>query len=230
MWAEKKFGGLTDAELSQRLGALGNGIQSVPSSDTDIVEAILFCSSLCLEVSTFAGMLLTHFGSYLNLVSATHEELLKIGLDERTAVTFKLVHLASQRVLRKKIADLPLLSNNKDLKNYLMSVTAYEKNEQVRVFFLDSRNFLLSDECHSYGTIDHAPIYPREIIRRAIDLDSTAIILVHNHPSHDLVPSEDDIAVTVALKKIGKFLSITLHDHLIVGRSGIISLNELGLI
>jgi len=214
----------------QKLTDLDMGEQSDPISDFDFIEAILSCFCHRIDAPIVTRMLLKHFGSFLDMVLATREQLLDAGLDERTIAAFKLVHVASQRVLKQKISALPLLSNYELLQNYLISILAHEKKEQVRILFLDSRNFLLLDECHSQGTINYIQIYPREIIRRAIELNSTAIIVVHNHPSSYLVPSEEDLTTTRDLKRICNLLSITVHDHLIVGRSGMLSLNELGLI
>jgi len=226
----KKRGHCANSEYSQGLTDADMGVQSRLVSDFDIVEAILSFACYLTDTPVVTHMLLSHFGSFLDIVSATHEQLLDAGLDKRTAAAFKLVHLASKRVLKEKMSNLPLLSNYELLRDYLMSIFSHQKKEEVRVLFLDSQGILLLDECHSQGTINHVQIYPREIVKRALELNSAAIISVHNHPSDCLVPSNDDLTIILDLKRICSFFSIAVHDHVIISGSGMLSLNELKLI
>jgi DNA repair protein RadC len=151
-------------------------------------------------------------------------------LGEAGAAALKTVHAAALRLARAEIMDRPVLSNWDRLMNYLTAVLAREKVEHFRVLYLDSRNRLLADEAHGIGTVNHTPVYPREVVKRALEVHATAIILVHNHPSGDPTPSSEDVQMTQEIRQAARALSIVLHDHLIVGNGRWVSFRRDGLL
>jgi DNA repair protein RadC len=151
-------------------------------------------------------------------------------VSERTLALFKAVREASRRLLREELADRPLISAWSQLLDYCRASLAEEPTERFRVLYLDRKNRLIRDELQQRGTVDHAPVYPREVLKRALELGATALILVHNHPSGDPTPSRADIEITREVKDAAAALGIALHDHVIIGRGGTASLRALGLI
>ena len=141
---------------------------------------------------------------------------------------FRAVREAGRRLAARKVKDMPVLTNWQQLIDYCHAALAHEKTEQFRILFLDRKNVLIKHERQQRGTIDHTPVYPREVVKRALDLGASALILVHNHPSGDPTPSKADIAVTQDIKKAAAPLGVVLHDHIIIGRNGHISLRDLG--
>jgi DNA repair protein RadC len=141
----------------------------------------------------------------------------------------KLIHAASVRLARKSVLDRPALSSWTALIDYCTASMAYESQEQFRILFLDRKNVLIADEVQSRGTVDHTPVYPREVMKRALELSATAIILVHNHPSGDPTPSQADITMTREIVDVAQRLNIAVHDHLIIGRNGHASFRALKL-
>ncbi|HWK35050.1 RadC family protein [Sphingomonas sp.] len=199
--------------------------------DHELVEYLLALAIPRRDTKPLAKALLREFGGIGALLSADGEALARVpGMGETSAAAIKIAHAAALRLLRAEIIDRPVLSNWQALLDYLRADMAHHGVERVRVLHLDSRNRLLRDELMSEGTIDEAALYAREVIRRAIDLKSTGLILVHNHPSGDPSPSRADIDVTRAIAESGKRLGIALHDHVIIATGGHTSLRAQGLI
>jgi len=152
------------------------------------------------------------------------------GVGEAVALDLSLTHELTLRTAREQVARRPVISSWSALLAYVKAALAHEPREQVRVLFLDKRNQLLADEVVGRGTVDHAPVYPREVVRRALELSACALILVHNHPSGDPTPSQADIDITRQIVEAGRTLRIAVHDHLVVGRDGTASFKALGLL
>lgn len=200
-------------------------------ADYELLELVLMMAIPRRDVKPLAKTLLKEFGNYAEVISASPERLKKIsGVGENVVTTLKLVEASSQKLAQGKVLEKPVLSNWQALINYCSSEMAYKKNEQFRVLFLDRQNRLIADEKMQEGTIDHTPVYPREIIKKALELGSTAIILVHNHPSGDPTPSREDIEMTKKIMEAGKQLGVMLHDHLIISKGGHSSFKSLDLI
>jgi DNA repair protein RadC len=142
----------------------------------------------------------------------------------------KLILISAQRLIKGELFNGPIISTSEELLRYLMATYAFEKNECLRILFLNARNYLLADEKHSRGTVNYTHAYPREIIKRAIELNGTALIMVHNHPSGDPSPSISDIDMTKEVYKAGKIFDIVLQDHIIIANTNWVSLRVLGLI
>jgi DNA repair protein RadC len=200
-------------------------------ADHELIEMVLFLALPRRDTKPIARALLSKFGSFAAAISAPEAELLGIqGLGEAGAAALKTVQAAAQRLAKAEVIYRPILSNWDRLMEYLQSVLARERIEQFRILFLDNRNRLLADEPQSRGTVNHTPVYPREVVKRALELHATAVILVHNHPSGDPSPSDDDIAMTKEIKRAAAALSIVVHDHVIVGNGQWLSFRRLGLL
>jgi len=200
-------------------------------ADYEMLEMVLFLALPRRDTKPIARALLARFGSFGLVIAAPVADLLAVEeLGKAGAAALKLVHAASVRLLRAAVADRPVLENWDRLTAYLTAALAHERAEQFRVLFLDNRNRLLGDEVLGRGTVDQAPVYPREVVKRALELHATALILVHNHPSGDPTPSRDDIAMTRAIRQASEALRITIHDHVVVGSAGIASFRSLGLL
>jgi DNA repair protein RadC len=215
------------ARLRARLLAAGD----IALADHELIEMVLFLAIPRRDTKPVARSLLGRFGSFAAAISAAPVELLEIeGLGEAGVAALKTVQAAAQRLTRAEVLYRPILGNWERLMEYLQSILAREKIEQFRILFLDNRNRLLADEAQARGTVNHTPVYPREVVKRALDLHATAIILVHNHPSGDPSPSQEDIAMTKEIKKAATALSIVLHDHIIVGNGQWLSFRKTGLL
>ncbi len=215
------------SRLRQRL--LTGGPDAV--ADHELLEMTLFLAILRQDTKPLAYRLLERFGSYANVIAAPMHELLSVdGIGEAGAAALKIIQAASLRLARAELLNRPVLSDWAALNAYLTSVLARERVEQLRVLFLDTRNRLLADEAQSRGTVNHTPAYPREVARRALELNATAVILVHNHPSGDPTPSRDDVDMTRQMGEALQAVSVCLHDHLIVGNGTILSMRGEGLI
>lgn len=200
-------------------------------ADYELLELLLMMAIPRRDVKPLAKSLITEFGSYAEVISAPPERLLEFkGVGENVVTTLKLVEASAQMLSQGKVMEKPVLSNWQALINYCTSQMAYKKNEQFRVLFLDRQNRLFADEKMQEGTIDHTPVYPREIIKRAPELGSSAIILVHNHPSGDPTPSREDIDMTKKIAEAGKQLGVMLHDHLIISKGDHSSFKTMDLI
>jgi DNA repair protein RadC len=199
--------------------------------DYELLELVLFRSIPQRDVKPLAKALVARFGSFAEVIGARPERLTEVdGVGAATALDLKIVEAAARRLARGAIGDRPLLGSWKDVLDYCRTAMAFADREQFRILFLDKRNFLIADEVQSHGTVDHTPVYPREVVKRALELAASALIMVHNHPSGDPTPSNADIKMTNELASIGKSLGISLHDHIIVGKNGHASFRGLNLI
>ncbi|MDG1857782.1 MAG: DNA repair protein RadC [Emcibacteraceae bacterium] len=195
-------------------------------ADYELLELNLMLAIPRRDVKPLAKDLIKEFGSFAEVISASPERLKEFsGVGENVVTTLKLSEASAQKLSEGSVMEKPVLSNWQALIKYCSAQLAYKKNEQFRVLFLDRQNRLIMDEKMQEGTIDHTPVYPREIIKRALELSSTAIILVHNHPNGDPTPSREDIEMTKKIQEAGKQLGVMLHDHLICTSS-----NDLRLI
>ncbi len=200
-------------------------------AEHEMIEMVLFLALPRRDTKPIARSLLIRFGSYAGVISASVPDLLAVdGLGEAGASALKIVQAAAQRLSKSEVLYKPVLNNWDRLMEYLQAVLAREKIEQFRILFLDNRNRLLADEIQGSGTVNHTPVYPREVIKRALELHATAFILVHNHPSGDPSPSEEDIALTKEIKHAATALAIVLHDHVIVGNGRWLSFRRAGLL
>ncbi|MEQ1688108.1 MAG: DNA repair protein RadC [Sphingopyxis sp.] len=225
--AELQDGAGHRARLRDRL--LSSGGDAL--SDHELVEYLLALAIPRRDTKPLAKALLREFGGIGPLMSADGESLRRVsGMGETSAAAIKIVHASVLRILLGEVQNRPILGNWQGLLYYLRADMAFRINERVRVLHLDSRNHLIRDEVVSDGSIDQSAIYVREVVRRALDLGSAAIILVHNHPSGDAQPSKQDIALTREIADACKRLGIALHDHIIIGRTGHVSLRTQGLI
>jgi DNA repair protein RadC len=198
--------------------------------DYELLELLLFRSIPRQDTKPIAKALLARFGGLAGVLGASEAELRGFkGVGEQVAQDLKLLQEAAVRIGRDSVGKRPAISSSSALQSYVRVALAHETREQFRVLFLDKKNQLIADEVMNHGTIDHAPVYPREVMRRALEIGSGAVILVHNHPSGDPTPSGADIEMTRQVVEAGKALRIAVHDHLIVGREGVASLKALGL-
>jgi DNA repair protein RadC len=199
--------------------------------DHELLEMVLFLALPRRDTKPIARALLTRFGSFANAVAAPLPALREIeGLGEAGAAALCIVKGAALRLARAEVMDRPVLSNWDRLIDYLTAALSREKVEQFRVLFLDTRNRLIADEAQARGTVNHTPVYPREVVRRALELQATALILVHNHPSGDPTPSRADIEMTREVKVAAAALGLLLHDHIVVGNGRHLSFRREGLL
>lgn len=213
--------------LRQRF--LAAGAETMP--DYELLELVLFRSIPRRDVKPLAKTLIARFGTFAEVLGAAPERLAEIeGIGQATVTDLKIIAAASQRMLRGEVRKRDSISSWSALIDYCRVAMAFDEREVFRVLFLDKKNGLIADEVQQTGTVDHTPVYPREIVRRAIELSSTALILVHNHPSGDPSPSQADIRMTQEIVTIAKQLGIAVHDHVIVGRYGHASFRGLGLL
>jgi len=200
-------------------------------SDYELLELLLFRALPRRDVKPLAKELLEKFGSFAEVVSAPEARLREMkGLGEAGIVELKIVQAAASRFLRDNVKKRPVLSSWSSVLDYCRTAQAFADREQFRVLFLDKRNQLIADEVQQTGTVDHAPVYPREVVKRALELSATAIVLVHNHPSGDPTPSHADVQMTQQIIAVASPLGISVHDHIIVGKAGHASLKGLKLI
>lgn len=199
--------------------------------DYELLELLLFRSIPQRDVKPLAKELIARFGSFAETLAAPAARLTEIkGIGEGVALDLKIVEAALQRMARGAVAKRPVLSSWAAVIEHCRLAMAFAEREQFRILFLDKKNLLIADEVQQTGTVDYTPVYPREVIKRALELSASALILVHNHPSGDPTPSGADIKMTRELVDIAKPLGLTIHDHVIVGRDGHASFKGLGLI
>jgi DNA repair protein RadC len=201
-----------------------------PLADYELLELLLFYSIERIDTKPMAKALLERFGTLGDVFAAEPAQLREFDIDQRTLVHFKAMREVGRRLAERKVKDMPVLTNWQQLIDYCHAALAHEKTEQFRILFLDRKNVLIADEVQQRGTIDHTPVYPREVVKRALALNASALILVHNHPSGDPKPSRDDIEMTREIKAASEALGITIHDHLVIGRKGHASFRSLGLL
>jgi DNA repair protein RadC len=214
------------------------GLTALP--DYELLELFLFRSQPQGDVKPIAKALLARFGSLSAVIGASPAELMTVkaidskgrpkGVGRDTALDLTALQELSRRVVADPVRKRTVITSWTALLDYVRVALQHESREQFRVLYLDKKNQLIADEIMGHGTVDHAPVYPREVVRRALELASCAIILVHNHPSGDPTPSQADIDMTRQVIEAGRTLKITVHDHLVVGRDGVASFKALGLI
>ncbi len=200
-------------------------------ADYELLELILFRAIPRRDVKPLAKDLIARFGSFAEVVAAPPALLAEVaGVKDAIITELKVVEAAAQRLAKGQVKGRPVLSSWSAVIDYCRTAMAYADREHVRVLFLDKRNQLIVDEVLQTGTVDHAPLYPREVVKRALELSASAIILCHNHPSGDPTPSRADIDMTHRIIGVAKPLGIEVHDHIIVGKEGHASLRGLGMI
>ena len=199
--------------------------------DYELVEFILFGAQPRGDQRPVAKALLKEFGSLAAVLSAENERLRKVpGIGESSIAYLKVIREAASRLALEEASERSIISSWDRLLAYCRIAMGHEKIEQFRLLFLDKKNRLIADEVQQRGTVDHTPVYTREVVKRALELSATAIILVHNHPSGDPTPSRDDIAMTQEIKSAAEKLGIVIHDHVIIARNGHASFRALGLL
>jgi DNA repair protein RadC len=199
--------------------------------DYELLEMVLFRAIKRGDTKPLAKMLLARFGSFAEVISAAPERLQEIkGVGPAVVGELKLIQAAALRLSRAAIINRPLLSTWTSILAYCRAAMAYNDIESFRLLFMDKKNQLIADEVRQEGTVDHTPVYAREVIKRALELSASAIIMVHNHPSGDPTPSVADIEMTKRIIAAGDKLGIIVHDHVIIARGGHVSLRQLGLI
>jgi len=219
------------ADHRKRLRArfMDGGAQALP--DYEMLELILFRAIPRQDVKPLARALIDSFGDFNRVLSATPARLLDVtGVGEAVVTEMKIVEAAAQRLARARVMQRHVISSWDAVLDYCHTIMAHREVEQFRVLFLDRKNVLIADEEQARGTVDHVPVYPREVVKRALELNASALILVHNHPSGDPTPSDSDISMTAQIDAAAKALGIVLHDHLIVGKSRELSFRSSGLL
>jgi DNA repair protein RadC len=215
----------------ERLRARFREAGSEAVSDYELLELVLFRAIPQRDVKPLAKALIAKFGSFAEVVAAPPARLAEVkGLGDAAITELKVVHAAASRLARGQLQKRTVLSSWSTVLDYCRTAQAFADKEQFRVLFLDKRNQLIADELQQVGTVDHTPVYPREVVKRALELSATALILVHNHPSGDPTPSRADIQMTQAIVDVAKPLGIAVHDHIIVGKEGHASFKGLRLI
>lgn len=213
--------------LRDRFGE--SGADALP--DYELLELLLFRSIPRADTKPPAKALIARFGSLAEVLGAQKHLLQEIsGIGEAAALDLKVVAAAAQRMARGELKGREILSSWQAVLDYCRAAMAFETREQLRILFLDKKNGLIADEVQQTGTVDHTPVYPREVIKRALELSATALILVHNHPSGDPTPSRADIDMTKTLVTTATPLGIVIQDHIIIGKSGFASMKGLRLI
>jgi DNA repair protein RadC len=205
------------------------GADALP--DYELLELILFRAVPRRDTKPLAKAILAQFGTFAEALNAPEERLKEVpGLGEAAITEIKLVRAAALRLVRGEVLERPVLASWSQVLDYCRASMGFEAKEQFRILFLDKRNQIIADEVQQKGTVDHTPVYVREVVKRALELSATAIVLVHNHPSGDPTPSRADIEMTKQIVWSAKNLGIVVHDHIIVGKQGHASFRGLGLI
>lgn len=206
---------------------LNGGDGSLP--DYELLELLLAQAQRRIDTKPIAKALIKRFGTFAGVMAATPEQLQKVdGVGPAAAVIIKVVQACAVRMAQQEVIKREVIGSWKKLLDYLRTAMAEQKTEQFRLLFLDNKNALIADEEQQRGTVNHTPVYPREVVKRALELGASALILVHNHPSGDPTPSQDDIAMTKEVAAAADKLGISVHDHIIIGRKGHASLRSLG--
>jgi DNA repair protein RadC len=209
---------LRDHRKRLRARFLDGGAAAMP--DYELLEMVLFRALPRQDVKPLARTLLDRFGDFNGVLSAPAARLCEVkGVGESVLVELKLVEAAAHRLARTRVMGRPVLSSWTALLDYCRTAMAHREIEQFRVLFLDRKNVLIADEEQARGTVDHVPVYPREVVKRALELNASALILVHNHPSGDPTPSQSDITMTAQVETACGALGLVLHDHIIVGKA-----------
>ena len=220
---------LSDHRARLRDRFMQGGAAAMP--DYELLELVLFRAIPRQDVKPLARRLIETFNDFNGVLTAEPSRLQQIeGVGPAVVTELKIVEAAAQRMARAKVINRPVLSGWDALLDYCHTAMAHRPTEQFRILYLDRKNVLIADEEQARGTVDHVPVYPREVIRRALELNASALILVHNHPSGDPTPSDSDITMTARVAQAAETMGITVHDHLIIGRSREISFRAQGLL
>ena len=207
----------------------GAGADALP--DYELLELILFRAAPRRDTKPLAKALIARFGTFAEAANAPEELVREVpGIGEAAVTELKLVRAAALRLMRGEVLERPVLSSWAQVLDYCRASMGFASKEQFRILFLDKRNQIIADEVQQTGTVDHTPVYVREVVKRALELSATAIVLVHNHPSGDPTPSRADIEMTKQIVAAAKPLGVLIHDHIIVGKQGHASFRGLGLI
>ena len=197
--------------------------------DYELLELLLAQAQKRIDTKPIAKALIKRFGGFAGVMAAAPDQLQEVdGVGPAAAVIIKVVQACALRMAQEEVTKREVIGSWKKLLDYLRMAMAEQKTEQFRLLFLDNKNALIADEEQQRGTVNHTPVYPREVVKRALELGASAIILVHNHPSGDPTPSQDDIAMTKEVAAAADKLGISVHDHIIIGRKGHASLRSLG--
>ncbi|MGB5863353.1 MAG: DNA repair protein RadC [Sulfitobacter sp.] len=219
------------ADHRQRLRArfMAGGANAMP--EYELLELILFRAIPRRDVKPLAHALMARFGDFNRVLTAPEARLRDVsGVGDAVIIELKIVEAAAHRMARSKVMQTHVLTSWDSLLDYCHTAMAHRETEQFRVLFLDRKNMLIGDEEQAKGTVDHVPVYPREVAKRALELNASAIILVHNHPSGDPTPSQADIDMTTRVNAACEALGLTLHDHLIIGKSRELSFRAEGFL
>lgn len=218
---------LSDHRKRLRARFMDGGADAMP--DYELLELILFRAIPRQDVKPLARCLIDTFGDFNRVVSAPAARLMAIdGAGAAVVQELKIVEAAAHRLARARVLGRSVLSGWTELLDYCHTTMAHRETEQFRILFLDAQNAVIADEEQARGTVDHVPVYPREVVKRALEVNASALILVHNHPSGDPTPSQADIDMTGRIAEAARALSITLHDHIIIGKSAEISFRAAG--
>ncbi|MCU0815843.1 MAG: DNA repair protein RadC [Cypionkella sp.] len=206
---------------------LSGGAGAMP--DYELLELLLFGAVPRQDMKPLARALLDRFGDLNRVITAPRPRLEEVrGVGEAVVAQLKLAEAIAQRMMRARVMNRPVLSSWDALLDYCHTAMAHRETEQFRILFLDRKNTLIADEEQARGTVDHVPVYPREVVKRALELNASALILVHNHPSGDPTPSQADITMTNQINDACHVLGLTLHDHLVIGKSREVSFRSSG--
>ena len=220
---------MRDHRKRLRTRFVDGGAQAVP--DYELLELILFRALPRQDVKPLARHLIDTFGDFNRVLSASVQDLQNVkGVGAAVAVELKIIEAAAQRLSRAKVMQRHVVSSWDALLDYCHTTMAHRSTEQFRILFLDTKNVVIADEEQAQGTVDHVPVYPREVVKRALQLNASALILVHNHPSGDPTPSQADIQMTRQINTAASALGVTVHDHLIIGKSCELSFRASGLL
>ena len=220
---------LKDHRTRLRQRFLRGGADAMP--DYELLELVLFRAIPRQDVKPLARRLLEAFGDFAGVLAAPAARLREVkGVGDAVVIELKVVEAASHRFAQTKVLKQQVISGWDAVVSYCRTAMAHRDTEQFRVLYLDRKNVLIADEAQGEGTVDHVPVYPREVVKRALELNASALILVHNHPSGDPSPSPEDITMTRAIESAASTLSIIVHDHIIVGRLGEKSFRAEGLL
>ncbi|WP_147126611.1 RadC family protein [Shimia ponticola] len=220
---------IADHRTRLRERFMSGGAGAMP--DYELLELVLFRAIPRRDVKPLARALLDTFGDFNRVISAAPDRLQSVkGIGDAVITELKIIEASAQRLSRARVMRRPVLSSWDALLDYCHTAMAHRATEQFRILFLDRKNVLIADEAQARGTVDHVPVYPREVVKRALELNASALILVHNHPSGDPTPSESDINMTQQIDTAAQALGLTIHDHIIVGQSRELSFRAEGLL
>ncbi|WP_420329701.1 RadC family protein [Pseudooceanicola atlanticus] len=220
---------IRDHRARLRARFMAGGADAMP--DYELLEMVLFRANARADMKPLARELLNEFNDFNGVLTAPEARLRAVrGVGDAVICELKLIEAAAQRLARSKVLNRPVLSSWEALLDYCHTAMSHRDSEQFRILFLDRKNTLIADELQARGTVDHVPVYPREVVKRALELNASALILIHNHPSGDPSPSQADIDMTQQIADVAGLLGLVIHDHIIVGKSREYSFRSDGLL